>query len=545
VAGGQNGSPVLSSAELYDPASGTWSATGNLTTTRAIHTATLLASGKVLVVGGVDGSTGYLASAELYDPKTGTWSATGSLSVARDNFTATLLHSGEVLVVGGINGSTGNLASAELYDPTTGTWRTTGSLATARDSHTATLLASGKVLIAGGNNSSTGNYLASAELYDPATGMWTTTGSLTTSRWFHTATLLPSGKVLVAAGDNGEYLASAELYDIGLGFSSGEPVLTTVSPVSPSTTLQLHWPIVATGTGFEGLSEASGGNGSQNSSTNYPLLQLRSLGNEQTVFIPLASWFNTGVTTAPLVGIPPGYALATIITNGIPSQSLIILVSPGSLVFLPAVVVPPPTPTPTNTPTSTPTNTPTPTPTDTPTSTPTPTPTPVIRNGGFDNGLNDWQFGSSGGFPLPTSSSSGFGDSTGALLGNPAYDGSCNGSIPIGGAWISQQIVVPSGHPTLTFAYDLWTQDLANGTYDSFDVYLDTDDDTHRLFRNPPAYQGQGCGQGSKDFGWQSPAPIDLSSYAGQTHVLYFAVFNRANGYNNTYAYVDSVQISP
>src|SRR5439155_5187491 len=82
-------------------------------TAREFHTATLLPNGKVLVAGGA-GTSGDLASAELYDPATGTWTATGSLITARDNHTATLLPNGKVLVAAGFNG--GVLASAELYD---------------------------------------------------------------------------------------------------------------------------------------------------------------------------------------------------------------------------------------------------------------------------------------------------------------------------------------------------------------------------------------------------------------------------------------------
>jgi N-acetylneuraminic acid mutarotase len=227
VVGGRDGnSPpnYLNSSELYDPATRSWSVTGSLNTPRYLHTATLLPNGKVLVAGGITNTTppdfGITTSAELYDPVTGTWSVTGSLNIARFWYTATLLQNGKVLVAGGGGSRVGD-NSAELYDPATGKWNTTGNLIATRYGQTATLLQNGKVLIAGGSDDGDlASTLASAELYDPVTGTWSVTGNLNASRFSHTATLLPDGKVLAAGGFTigssprpRTSLNSAELYD--------------------------------------------------------------------------------------------------------------------------------------------------------------------------------------------------------------------------------------------------------------------------------------------------------------------------------------------
>lgn len=209
----------IAKVEIYDPAGGGWSATGDMTNKRRGHTATLLPNGKVLVAGGFD-FDGHnppvtWATAELYDPATGTWSATGSLSRPRSGHGAVLLKSGKVLVVGG--DATG--LSAELYDPASGTWTTTGSLTAASAGYTATLLPSNQVLVEGGTTGNNGNYvyLATAQLYDPGTATWRSTGSLLQMRSGHTATLLPNNKVLISGGGNSNSfmapkLSSAELY---------------------------------------------------------------------------------------------------------------------------------------------------------------------------------------------------------------------------------------------------------------------------------------------------------------------------------------------
>jgi hypothetical protein len=137
-----------------------------MSTTRFGHTATLLPNGKVLIAGGsiYHSDSGYLASAEVFDPASNTFSIVGSMASPRRYHTATLLHDGRVLVAGGSNVN-GSLATAEEYDPASGTWSTAPSMTRPRAGHRATRLLNGQVLIVGGVYTS--GIPATAELYTP------------------------------------------------------------------------------------------------------------------------------------------------------------------------------------------------------------------------------------------------------------------------------------------------------------------------------------------------------------------------------------------
>jgi hypothetical protein len=204
VAGGFGaaGDSPIATVERFDPDTGSWTATGPMLEARAVHEAVALADGRVLAMGGGSGGLGHtaLASSEIYDPATGAWTATGPLVEARVRHTATVLRDGRVLVAGGFPGSGGvspvdeSIATAELFDPTFPTWTPTGVMHQGRGRHTATLLADGTVLVTRLGR------LGSAERYDPASGTWSTTGDLAVVRFVPTATLLEDGTVLVAGG---------------------------------------------------------------------------------------------------------------------------------------------------------------------------------------------------------------------------------------------------------------------------------------------------------------------------------------------------------
>jgi hypothetical protein len=213
-------------SEYYVPGRG-FTAGPDLVQPRQGHSATLLADGRVLIVGGwAREGTPPLDSAEVYDPRTGRFEPVGPLAVGRGGATGTVLPDGRVLVAGGQVAAGGSTATAELFDPGRDVFTPAAPMPQARDAAVATVLPDGRVLVVGGQES-TGNALASAVLYDPGSDTWRPTGNLGTPRDKLALAPLPDGRVLVLGGsrDDRDLLRTTEIYDPGTGAFGPGPTM--------------------------------------------------------------------------------------------------------------------------------------------------------------------------------------------------------------------------------------------------------------------------------------------------------------------------------
>lgn len=223
ITGGGTPETPLRAAELYDPEKGGSRAVDPLPLARMGHTATLLPNGSVLIVGGFGSGLEGASTADLFDSRTERLAFAGRLAAPHgDGHAAIRLANGNVLILGGDLSGTGRTptAAAELYDPVTGVFTLTSPMLLPRRTFGVVLLRDGRVLVAGGTTSNQA-VTASAELYDPATGRFTATGSLRTARHKHAGVLLSDGRVLIlggtTGGDDRNTLTSAEIYDPDTG----------------------------------------------------------------------------------------------------------------------------------------------------------------------------------------------------------------------------------------------------------------------------------------------------------------------------------------
>ncbi|MHB8876375.1 MAG: Kelch repeat-containing protein [Myxococcaceae bacterium] len=260
-----SGVDVTGTALVYDPAANSFTPAQPMAEARSFHTATVLGNGKVLVTGGAGAPNPQtylgkaLSSAELWDPATGAWAATGSMSAARSQHTATLLADGRVLVLGGANDLARSRQSAEIYDPGTGAW-TPGPTppGPARNFHFAELLRSGRVLMGAGIQLPDGIFLSDSALFDPAVPGWSSGGDLIYQRSGPFSVRLQSGAVLVGAGGNcGQSIclgsADTRIFDEASGAWRRGPELLAALWEPTATLLRSGDVLLTGGSGYAGV----------------------------------------------------------------------------------------------------------------------------------------------------------------------------------------------------------------------------------------------------------------------------------------------------
>lgn len=218
------GKTTVASFEIYDPQTQSFTAAGSMTQARSTHTATKLNDGRVLIVGGyaLYGPGVAAATAEIYDHVTGLSTAVAAPSMGRTLHTATLLADGRVLVIGGgakfdltdVFGSLSTVVkTSEIYDPVANTWSTGPNVPNPLLAHQASRLADGRVLVTSGVE--VGNlfgipvpaFTSNCMRYDPVTNTFLSTASMPVPRAYHGQITLPGGGALVVGGATGDFIA--------------------------------------------------------------------------------------------------------------------------------------------------------------------------------------------------------------------------------------------------------------------------------------------------------------------------------------------------
>ena len=221
--GGARWPRLFPHTEIYDPATGQWTPSGDMAQEREFFTLISLGDGGILAAGGTNVQLDPSKGAEVRDPESGQWAAVSKMSTGRERGAAVLLSDGRVLYTGGKNKNLREQESTEIFDPASGEWTEAAPMNQARSIHSATLLGDGRVLVAGGGKPE-GPFFATAEIYDPVADAWTLAESMRLPRILHTATLLADGRVLVVGG-KGEPLPdvdsqlrrTAEIFDPDTG----------------------------------------------------------------------------------------------------------------------------------------------------------------------------------------------------------------------------------------------------------------------------------------------------------------------------------------
>ncbi|TKC99695.1 Kelch repeat-containing protein [Polyangium fumosum] len=241
---------VTNSAEIFTPQNspnmaGAWSPAKAMNFPRALHTATLLSDGRVLVTGG---KTSMLVNTtEIYDPQTNTWEPGGDLHQARYNHTATLLDEDRILVAGGE--SVGPTQTAEIWEPGPKTWKSTPPMNRLRSGHTAMRLPSGRVAVAGGSQIAA----QSVEVFDPGSEEWTAGLNMTRPRKDHTASVMAGGRILVTGGGFEDVPYTTEIFDHATQSWSAAASMEKPRSLHTATTLLNGRVLVAGGTGAAGV----------------------------------------------------------------------------------------------------------------------------------------------------------------------------------------------------------------------------------------------------------------------------------------------------